>query len=382
MISAAAIFAKNQTLKHWSSSDLPESDRILIRGLIFESIFGTPATVPESLFSVAQYVSMQDFPSKWPTFLVDLKSKTDIHNPTSILRCYKILDTSFEYIRKLPKNNDSVRLVMEICNTFADHFVALIEMASGDLSASSNATVRLETLMHAFSFYRSIITFDIPQFFVDHSMRVFGTIVFILKCWNEGLPVMRSNAKLSDALLSNVFMTLNYYAGSFDEDLNSLPEITQQALSFAIANGGPKLEAMSLILRFLGLIVKKEAVGDGFKNSASLLLERVIVPNMTTSRAEVDLMKEEPLDFCRNDINALTDEDSMMSSVNFFMKSLIVGFPQKFSKAASELILLLIKSGTERELEQAVRLFTASVFSEINEQVNIQLANFRPENSG
>lgn len=370
MLSAGAIFAKNQIVRHWSVAQLSMEERTMIRSHILGIIFSRSSPgVLEQIVAAAQFIVLEDFPSKWPSALDEIKSRIHIDDPQTIYRGFKLLDQSFEHIRKYPKCDESMIQVIQISECFASNILSIFDLSTRDLTFSSDVSIYLGLLAHTFSFYRSIITFDIPQYFVDNSAKVFRTIIFVLKCWNDSSSLVKNNKKQADTLLCNIMDVLIYYATCYEDDLECLPEITQLSLTIIVSNIGSTFGFIPFLLRFLSHVVKRDSVGDGFRDSASLLVEKVISPNLASSLSELEQMADDPIDYCREIQSSLTDEDSLLSAVSNLMRSMIACYPKEFSRASNEMIMALIDSGGDGALEQAIKLLSVCIFSEYDAQV-------------
>jgi hypothetical protein len=369
IVHASCILVKNQIIKFWPSNVLSAEFRSSVRNGLLSIVFGAKASIPTSLIDAIQFIASKDYPDAWPTFLNDLRSKCHFEQPIHALRLFELLDAAFFFLRKGTKSDSLLVQILDLTNIFGLPLLSCISnsrdfLLSADISGSFRHHMNI--LYHGFSFYRSLISFDIPQLFEDRSADLFTAIIDILSSSKE-----KQDAPIFDKLIGSISEVLCIYSTMFEEDFENLPEISRIVLSLVAKSQDNQLESTPSLIRFISSVVNKESVKSSFRDSLPLLLQFVVLPNLSMERFDVSSFENEPLDFVRNELACILEQTSLLNSIYCLTKALAESFSEQFTQLCEKLIQSLIGQPKSdwRSKEQAIRLFSIVGILEYSNEV-------------
>lgn len=361
LIQASSIFAKNRISTCWDSPEISIDIKSKVRELLLRLLFETKGEVPNAIYDSLATIAQLDYPGTWPNYLRDLSGKCQVLNIDHDLKLFRVLDSSFSFLRRAPKTDSILICVLEITNIFGHHFVqSLCKYSTSDyLQLLSDSSYKhIDLLTHVFSFYRSLISFDIPQFFIDNSLQIFNAIVSILSCWAHANEMSKKVREKYDKLIGSIAELCHHYALLFEDDFEKLPEIVELSISI-VSTTSCKLDSTPLLIKFISSVVGKEILRASFLNSIEFILERVILSNLNFEESELHLIEDDPLEFVRGDIVVFSDENHLSHAIYTLIKCFMTNFPDRFSDISLSCVDSLIASSRSdwRSLEKAIRLF-------------------------
>jgi hypothetical protein len=92
---------------------------------------------------------------------------------------------------------------------------------------------------------------------------------------------------------------------------------------------------------------------------------------MSAKDDQLDIPSDDPVDYCRTDLDSLNNEESLASSVNVLLRSLISRYPAEYTTAVMRILNLKMNSGQERDYAEAIRLLAAAIIYEHDQEVQL-----------
>ena len=374
VFNCACVLLKNLIQKHWAEISPNEPRKDDARSLLLEILFKMPRKVPASLMECIRLVSESDYPKYWPSFLESLRASAeslDQSYPKNVTVLFSILDHCFEYLRRSSKTDLVIMEVIDITKMFGPQIVSNLTESKSFLNDDTSSD-RLRMVIHTLSLYRSIISFDIPQYFVDHSSELFQYFHYAL-C-DLGTSQLLDEPR--DSIINSIMEILTLYANMFEDDIEILPTLAELSLSIIVVQSGRSSKSLISTLRFISAIINKDSIRASFENSLELIVDKIIVPNLRNNEDDLELLDESPIEFVRSMIN-FSPEDNLKDAVMSLIHSLIDVFPEKASVCMSNNVKSIINSRSEqKQLAQAIKLFTSSYVLDYKPEVS-RFFNFR-----
>lgn len=365
VLSLAVVFLKNQVSTKWGSESLlPEKAGEVRQRLV--SILFLLGDIPRPYFEVLRAVAEKDYPHLWPSFIVELLAHCNKSNPEMLLRLFMVLDVAFEKFRQAEKTDDALLQTLDVVDKIGPLLLettkSCIEFLSTEPQVGGQYSLLARVLNACLSVYRSLLSYDIPQYFDDRRDDVFSNLENVLLLWARS-----STQSVRDILFDpmlNCVELLIVYSTRYVEDLSRLKELAEVSLAILKMRDSDNLVVHSVLVRFIASIVGNDSVREIFRSHLDFVIRQVIFPLSTFSEEDLELLEEDPLEFARREQEQTSNDESVLNSTITLAASLSAIFPSEFhSRVLSMVSSALADNSTSASSKESAVLILALICS-------------------
>lgn len=318
---AGAIAFKNYVKRHWHYDPNDEAkdqvDRIdpqqrdMIKQNITQFMIDSPAHIQRQLSEAITIIGKSDFPEKWPSLIVELKTSLSSPLASNFNSLQGILQTAHSIFYHYRHEFKSDRLFTEI-NLVIEHFAQPLTDRFKDLvmatKNSPNPTQLgqlYKSLLLTTEIYHSLISQDLPEFFEDR-LNIWLPLFIELLCVNDRVsepPMVVEDMKAEICDIASLFVqryndaeNSKEYTQKFAENIWNLLVTASQDIQYDTL--------VSSAIRFLVTVAQQMESRSLFQdaNVLNVLCLQVIIPNLTFREVDEELFEDDPDEYVKRDI--------------------------------------------------------------------------------
>ena len=374
---ASALCFKNLIKRNWTDEEgnykLPEQDVGPIKAELVGLMVSVPTNIQTQLGEAISIIAKSDYYQRWETLVDDLVSRLSPDNIKVNIGVLQVAHSVFSTWRPLFRSDDLYTEINYTLGKFCDPYLAAfqsidayIDSHSSDKDALTQAFVELDLVMQLFF---DLSCQDLPPQFEDNISNLAGLLHKYLLYDNQLLhtdsddeagPLENVKASIFDVLVLYVqkyFDAFGSSAGQFvGSSWNLLTTVSSDVKNDIL---------VSKALHFLTAITKSRQEAEAFNNEATinLVVEKVILPNVSLRDSDVELFEDEPIEFIRRDLEG-SDSETRRRAATDFLRQLMEHFEQLVTRTVLNYVERFMATYTNdksnwRSKDTAVYLFCA-----------------------
>lgn len=390
---AGALFFKNLIRRLWTDEDgnylLPETDVVAVKNEIIPLMISLPSALQAQIGEAVSGIADSDFPDRWVDLIPDLVARlgTDAKVNNGVL---KVAHSIFKRWRPLFSSDDLLREIKLVLEQFVQPYYALmLETHKRIEQTSGNKDVLLEllkTMGLLVKLFYDLNCQDIPEFFEDH-IKQFMDILHNYLIYSNPLveTTEDSESGILEVIKTDICEILQLYTQRYEEEFRkALPTFVGATWTLLTTIGlQSKYDLLvNRALAFLTSVAKIERHIHMFEATEvlTLLIEKIVIPNMTMRESDEEMFEDDPIEFIRRDLEG-SDSDTRRRAATDFLRELVTKMDSRVTEAVMRYVNGFLEQYAANPAQNWKAKNTASyLFSSVAAKGNVTAAGVSTTN--
>eukprot|EP00457_Paulinella_chromatophora_P000950 gb/GEZN01000952.1/.p1 GENE.gb/GEZN01000952.1/~~gb/GEZN01000952.1/.p1 ORF type:complete len:1035 (+),score=156.51 gb/GEZN01000952.1/:38-3142(+) len=343
---AASIYFKNFIMMNWEPEDgkdiVSPNDRTIIKQNILHLMLASPKLIQAQCTHALGIISITDFHEGWPSLLPSLIKELGTDQTTRLRGVLETAHSLFHRYRFEERSDTLWLQIAYVLKLFAKPFLELLKATCTRIQQFSKLDdlpklkQQFEILNLLTEIFISLSSQDIPEFFQENLKDFMGIFLHFIKYRNPKLdPEDDEKPGLLDKNQELVCELANLYTAQYEEffaDYVSgfVGEIFTLLTALTEAERFDQLVSKAIV--FLTTVVSKKWHMNLFEKEGilELICKKVIIPQIKLRAGDIELFKQNGLEYLRRDIEG-SDQDTRRRTSVDFVRGLCVNFEEKIT---------------------------------------------------
>lgn len=347
---AAALFFKNLIRRLWTDEDgnylLPESDVVAVKSEIISLMISLPSSLQAQIGEAVSVIADSDFPERWadlvPNLVARLGSDHKVNNGV-----LKVAHSIFKRWRPLFSSDDLLREIALVLSQFTQPYYAL--MLETHKQIEQNAANKevlidvLKTMSLLVKIYYDLNCQDLPEFFEDH-LKQFMDILHNYLIYSNPLAETNDDTETGvlEVIKTDICEILQLYTQRYEDEFGKmLPTFVGATWNLLTTIGlQPKYDLLvNRALAFLTSVAKIDRHTHMFEpvEVLTLLVEKIVIPNMTMRESDEEMFEDDPIEFIRRDLEG-SDSDTRRRAATDFLRELATKMESRITESVMQYV--------------------------------------------
>ncbi|KJZ80577.1 hypothetical protein HIM_00427 [Hirsutella minnesotensis 3608] len=314
---------------------LPTDEVQAIKDRLIGLMISCPSSVQSQLGEAISVIADSDFWRRWDTLTQELVSRFSASDPKINRGVLEVAHSIFARWRPLMRTDELYTEINHVISTFGQPFVQLLVTTDTKIAENVNdketLTDWLETLDLQIKILHDMSSHDLPPIFEEHLESISGLLHKYLTYSNPLLDTDdETEASIVDTVKADICELLELYTIKYDEDFSKYcdPFITSAWNLLSSTGLETKYDnIVSKALHFLTAVAStvQHAAKFNDANVLTLIVDKVILPNVALRESDMEMFEDEPIEFIRRDLEG-SDTDSRRRSATDFLRKLLEKF--------------------------------------------------------
>eukprot|EP01126_Amoeba_proteus_P015706 TRINITY_DN1709_c0_g2_i7.p1 TRINITY_DN1709_c0_g2~~TRINITY_DN1709_c0_g2_i7.p1 ORF type:complete len:860 (-),score=137.23 TRINITY_DN1709_c0_g2_i7:303-2882(-) len=326
-------------------------EKTQVREMVPELLFTVDPKLRRLMTATLHEISVQDFPDNWPNLLPGLVQKLQTTDYERINGILKVCNAIFKRFRDQVLSDVVAKQILMIMSTFAPSMLSVFQLTMQQVqsqSANPKALVVLFTSVKLLSgIFYSLNYVDLPAFMEDNMTQFFTGFKYYLT-YESNFPELVDSSTEAPGLLhkvkASIFNNINLYAEKYEEEFGRfLPSFVQDTWDLLIRTPGDvKYDSLvTSALQFLTSVANGVCHGL-FKDVLQHICEKIIVPNISLRKGDLEQFEDDPLAYVRKDVEG-SDSGTRRRSATALIKGLRKTFETEVTQVLQKYVGLLLE---------------------------------------
>jgi exportin-2 (importin alpha re-exporter) len=350
---SAAVYFKNIIKEHWEPEEgfkILQNEKDTIKTHVVELMTSAPPDVQKQLGEAVSIIAKYDFPKQWETLLPQLVSKLNTTDMMTIKGVMLTANSIMKRYRYVAETNDLLLEIKYCLDRFALPLLHQYQQTSQKISqfehSKPDLVLLFESLRLMTRIFFSLNWQDIPEVFEDNSNAWMSEFAKFLTYKNPLLTDKDSEPGPIQSLQAAILENLNLYANKYEEEFTPfLPQFTDLVWKLLLEiDDKPKYDHVATGgIKFLTAVASKQMNSHLFNDQTlKMIIEQIIVKNITATENDEELFENNPSDYIRKDMEG-SDQDTRRRSTIDLIRALMKFFNQQIASLCLSYINVLLE---------------------------------------